>query len=89
MPPGQICAPVKGTAIHHLDKPGSCRTFRRVEGVLPAMKLQENLLDQVFRLPLISENTATNGKGKVLITLQQDQKCFFVAILQTFQKLFV
>ncbi len=70
MPPGQICAAVESSAIDHLDKPGPCRTFRCVEGVLPAMKLQENLLDQVLCLPLIAENAATDGKGKLLITMQ-------------------
>jgi hypothetical protein len=57
--------------VSHLDDPGARRTLRTIEDRALSLNEYEEVLDEIFCLSWISEDTDCNSSDNLLVSLKQ------------------
>src|SRR5258708_39510915 len=86
---GEVPAPLNRPVVSHLDNPGAGSTLRSVEDAALPLNEDEQVLNEIFRLRGIPQDTDGDATDDSLISFKEKAQSFLVAVEKPCQQVFV
>ena len=68
---GEVASPLNGPVVSHLDNPGAGSTLRSVEDAALPLNEDEQVLNEIFRLRGIPQDTDGDATDDSLVSLKE------------------